>query len=81
MEGLDLPAQLFLFRNAAIHPVKIQRNKVLAAGHQLLRQAAQQREALVKQIQIPFDFSAHGLRHFVEFVLVFFQRADLWRIG
>ncbi len=82
MERLDLPAQVFLFRDAAVYSIQIHPHEFLTAAHKLLRQPAQQGEALLEQRKIFFDFKAHGLCHFVQFVLLFFFRStDLWCIG
>ncbi len=82
IERLDLPAQVLLFGDTAIHSIDIHRHELLAAAHQLLRQRAQQAEALLEQRKIFFDFKGHGLRHFVQFVLLFFFRStDLWCLG
>jgi hypothetical protein len=48
MEPLNLPAQLFLFGYSLIHSVQVERHKFLAALHELLRQQAQQAEALLQ---------------------------------
>jgi hypothetical protein len=78
MKPLDLPAQLFLLGDSPVNSIQIERHKFLAAIHEFLRQQAQQRQASFEQRQIGFNFRAHGLRHFVQFVFVFLSgRADI----
>ena len=82
MKRMDLAAELFLFAGAEVHSIEIHRHKFLSATHQLLRQRAQQAEALLEQRKIFFDFKVHGLCHLVQFVLFcFFWDANLRRIG